>query len=716
MAIDLQAVRDLRASYSDQYEEMHVTFRNLRDVWHSRFWSLAERESQDRSITSIFRDLGRANRASLPPIRIVRPIIWQICVKYQTFLSPVPQVNYYMDAPESQERRHEMTTKERYTLGVWRAGMMAKRFREIAWYQPLMGDTFIGCYPDPARKIPVPILRDPEHAYPLKGFGGEVDSGHIFAWKERESTLRRAFKDYVPQADTALGKRGYLPSLGSRRGRETDPQIEVIEYSDEQEFARWAGTKKVAGVEHNFGFDIFEHAKFIEIPGETWGCGAVEQIVNLNEADNMIYSLLFQAVLENVFPTIVLTDPAKAPEELMKGPGSVIPLNPGGKFDIIAPPVAALPAQLGYLAQNKSSMMEAAGVSPADFGTSPASSIVTGAAINELQAGTGSTVEMVQSSLGFAMSRWNEKAVHIQRKLWPDHEITLNYMSPLTVADLRPSQGVVTVKGSELKGGTANEIVFNPAMNMHDKLVMWLQAKGGGLVSDQHILKQLGIPDPEAMQEEIFGEELTRAVLANLVQTLSSPDAQGVKESETQAFAFIEGTGVPGVTKPGLPRGQGGGMLPSLGQGGPPGGSAQSPGGPPNAGPQLGGQGLAQAKPLQLPPGAPVPATSEAAQSMPPGGGQNPLDQLAPKQPATLNTVVRALSQGTYAGRVWLVGEIVARGQTAGQVEVAVTDPADRQTVSGTAPQFDYIFHVVQGEPREQAVEVTSGQVSDASA
>lgn len=709
MAIDLQTVKDLKNSLDDEYGETHRKFKKLRDVYHGRYWEMAEQEAEARSITSIFRDIGRSNRQSMPPIRIVRNIIHEVAVKYQTYLSPVPMVNYYTDAPESDKRRQEMAIKERYTYGIWRAGAMSKVLNNVAWYQPLMGDAFIGIFPDTDRCIPVPVLRSPEHAFPLKGFGGAESTGHIFHWKERMSSVKRAFPEHADKIQASLGR--------TTQGRGSDPMVEIYEYSDQKEFARWVGAVKVNGVEHDFGFDLFAHAKFIDIPGEVFGHSAVEQAVQLNEADNMIYSLLFQAMIENIFPTIVLTDPAKAPEEIMKGPGSIIPLNPGGKFDVIAPPVQAVQTQLAYLASNKQAIQEATGMPGVNFGQSPATSIVTGAAVNALQgAGTGSTVEMVQGGLGLVMSQWCEKAIYMQQKMWPDDRITLNYVSPLTRAGGKAESGTMHMKGSDLKGGTANEIVWSPAMDVHDKLVMWLQAKGAGLVSDSYILKQIGIADPAAMQEEMFDEELDRAMLGFLVSQLAQPTPETISAAEEQAVAFLEGSNapihVPGVTSPGVPMGgaPSGGGAPQPGGSAPSGGAGPGGGlpGPAGVGPFAGGTGTVKAPPLPLPPGAPTP---EGAAPVGPPGQQAPpaLEPPQAKGPVTVNAVVRALTGGGYAGRVWLVGEIAVKGQTEGAVDVAVTDPADREAVAAQAPQFQFRFHVVDGEPAETAVEVTSG-------
>lgn len=402
----------------------------------------------------------------------------------------------------------------------------------------------------------------------------------------------------------------------------------------------------------------------------------------------------------------------------MKGPGSVITLNPGGKFEQAMPPLGALGAQLGYLASLKDSIQEQTGMPAVNFGVSPASSIVTGAAINELQgAGTGSTVQMVQGGLGLVMSRWNEMAIYQQKTMWPDTKVELNYMSPLTRAG-GGARGTMEVKGSELVGGTANEIIFSPAMDMHDKLVMMLQGKGAGLFSDQYILKNIGVPDPEAMQEEIFQETMEKTVLGFIIQQLqNAPSEQAAAQAEGQALSFIEGkpVHVPGVTRPGVlpnqpaPQSALPGGSPGMGatpppQGSPPGGGGPNLGSSAQIGP-AGGGGLIKSPPLPLPPGSPVPQGSEAAATM----GGSPLQSQETTAPTSLNTMMRLLAGGTYKGRVWLVGEIVGNGSTTGPVDVAVTDPADKQTIAGLSPQTQFRFHVVKGQPQESAQEVTSG-------
>jgi hypothetical protein len=700
LAVDLQHVRDMVATVEDEYTIRHEAFRALRRYWHGDYWRQATEASGQRSIQSIFRDLGKNSQAAFPDIKLVHNVIQEVCVKYQTFLAPTPMIQMYVDPPETDTRKQQATTKERYLYGLWRAGKMAQVLRrDVGWFLPLMGDVFLGCFPDFDKLHPVPIIRSPEHAYPISSFGGDHDDAIIFHWKERDSVLARTFPNYTRVADLSRSKVSFAGRL-IRKGKPSDPMVEVFEYSDDNEFARFAGLQKLNGVDHSFGFNIFNHLKFIEIPGEVWGHGAVEQAINLNEMGNALYSLLFQAVLENVFPTLVLIDPAKAPEEIMRGPGSVIPINPGGSVEWLHPPVNALASQIGFLGQNTSTIKEATGMPPVNFGQSPASSIVTGAAISELQgAGTGSTVEMVQSGVGLGLTEWNQKALYIQQTLFRDDKVTLHAAIPSSAMDMQGTRGAITVKGSQLIGSGNNEVVFSPAMNQHEKLVMWLQAKGGGLVSDRFIRNQIGIPDSEAMDEEILGEQLQQGVMQFYLQQLSDPSQAA--QIEDQGIAYIEGTKpehAPPTPHPLLNAPGGPNAAPPPTQGG---------GGPPVATLSGGGQEISPA--LMLPPGSPPPQGGAA--SPPPAPSAPGSAPASDAGGVTIQDAMSAFQSVQLQGRAWLVGEIVAKGSTSNAVEIAITNPDDQAALQQAA-QFPTVFHRISGEPQEQSVEITSQGVS----
>ena len=151
----------------------------------------------------------------------------------------------------------------------------------------------------------------------------------MFIWRVKESDAARAYPNYVPPDERFPG----IKKLARLRKRPNDDvadaagTVEVIEYSDANQWVRYVDDQLIAGVEHNYGYNLFEHVKFIDIPGEAFGHGAVEQALNINEVTNAAYSLMFQQAIENTFPMLVLEDPSKAPEDIQTGPGAVLPLN-----------------------------------------------------------------------------------------------------------------------------------------------------------------------------------------------------------------------------------------------------------------------------------------------------------------------------------------------------------------------------------------------------
>lgn len=571
----------LRRELEDDYRTRHAAFRSLRKYWQGDYWSVADKESH--AITSVFHDWAARTSDVGPDIKLVFNVVQAVCNKYQTFLTPLPQIRIPVDPPETDNRKAQAVRKQRYLYGCWNDESlpMSKVFNQAAWYLPLMGDCYLGAWPDMQKSRPCPLMRSPECAYPIRGFDGD-EEGVIFSWKVKESRIKKTYPEYQTRDErirASGGSRSY-----TKTGNDTDLTVEVLEYSDKIQWSRWIDGQEMNSVEHNLGFNLFEHLKFISVPDDVWGHGAVEQVINLNEMGNALYSLLFEAVIENVFPRLILEDAAKAPEEIATGPGAVIPLNPGGKAYFLNPPVQALGAQESFLGLNEHNIKQMAGMPEVSFGESPASSIVTGKAINELQgAGTGSMIEMVQGiGLGLGVEAWNEKAIIIGQTMFRDDKISL-YGREVDPISIRPKTFTMSIRGSELIGSPRNELVFSPALSMHEKVVMGLQMAGGGLVSKKWQREQAGIPDSEAMDEEIFGEAIAAAVLGNMLQQFSQdPQPGNVQKVEEEAFGFMMGS-TPAAEPHPLTQ------LPQPGQVGP--GAPQPPGGPqqPGQAPPIGG-------------------------------------------------------------------------------------------------------------------------------
>jgi hypothetical protein len=677
-----------------KHERRQFELAALRRYWQGNYWNdQANNRAGVSDVSQLFRDL-KANQSDVgPDLKLVHNLLQEICVKYQTFLSPVPQVRTFRDPPFSDNRRKQATLKERVIYGTWWMNKMARRMGEIGWYLPLMGDCFPGVWPDYDRKLVRMMIRTPEGAHPIRSaYDGKLDA-IVFRRDESQRALERAYPNFQVKAQP----RYRIPRIRANAGGEQ--RVEIIEWSDDNEYVLWAGDQELKRISHGFGFNLFSQMGFIPVPGEDYNHGAVEQIVSMVELGNAGYSLMFQAMLENVFPTMVITDPGKAPADILRGPGSVIPVGPGGKVEYLTPPAQALGIQMAFLRENSDKVLEAAAMPRVSLGQSPATSIVTGAAVNELQgAGTGSTIEMVQGTeIGPGLSDWNEKALWIYANEFKDDTIPMYAIERVSGMELsgRGNASSFTFKGSEIVGSYRNEVVFSPHMNDHEKLVMGLQELGAGIVSKRYVGQQIGIEDYDAMVEEIYQEKIEEALLDAIGASFAQdPTPEAVAPAEQKIAAFVDPS-APAAPHPLLAMGQAPPSLPA----GPP------PPGPTGAGGPAtfpGGTGTVAAPPLMEPQGAPAPGVPpQAAAPGPPAAASGP----------TLLQQVQTDMLGVHGiqGHVFLIGEIVQRGQTAGPVEVAVTDRADEQTITGALPQYQFKFSVIQGEPTEPHLEVTPG-------
>jgi hypothetical protein len=666
----------LKQELEPDYQERHNSHRRLRDFYHGRYWN--EVDSTARGVASIFRDISRPVSDVGPDIKLVRNLVFEVCVKYQSYLSSLPMIRTFTERPDSRRAKAQAALKERVLYATWAQANMNRSLTQIGWFGPLMGDCFHGIWPDFDRNTVMSVIRSPEWAFPVPSFDGSRMDAVIFSWKVPAARAKRQFPNWS-------GK-------GEEGGQ--SKQAEILEYSDDKCFYRWVDEELVNGVEHDLNFNLFDQVPFIEIPGEPWNHGAVEQSVNLVEAGNALYSLMMQAMIENVFPRLILEDPMKFDETIDFGAGATIGVNPGGKAYFLAPPTATMGEAVAMLQENERAIKQDTSMPDVSFGQFDAS-VITGKAVNALQgAGTGSLVEMVQGGgIGRALESWNEKALTIYQRMYTNDQVYLQGVQPQSMLDLNPRQFSVSFKGKEIIGSPRNEVVFSPYIDMHGKLVMALQAQGAGLTSKGWGREQIGISDSEAMNEEIVTEVIDDAVIGAIVAALQQdPSPEAADVAVGKATSYIEATPLPAAAPH---------PLLALGAGPP----AAGPGGQPIgnfAGPGAGGQFKVPA--LPLPAGAPVPQAGAPTQAAPGAPAV-----AAPSAGVSLQDALAAFQNVQLQGKAYLIGEIVVKGSTADAVEIAVTDDVDRQPLQDAAT-FPVVFHTVDGEPKEQFAEIGTGQ------
>jgi hypothetical protein len=667
--ISYDEAKQMLQELDPEFQDRHWQHQKLRQFWQGRFWE--QIDTQAHGLASIFRDVTSVKSDVGPDWKIVLPLVNEICVKYQSYLSGLPMIRTFVDRP-TRLARAQASLRERALYGTWSHVNMNQQLNQIAWFAPLMGDAFLGIWPDFEYNCVKALVRSPEHAYPVQNFDGSKLDALLFSWKTSRAKAKRAFPEWRDEG-----------------GSEDDNQVEILEHSDDGSFQRWVGGQQTNAVQHDLGFNLFDQVPFIHVPGDPWNHGAVEQAVGMVEAGSAIYSLMLQAMVEQVFPKLILEDPLKFSETMDAGPGAVIGVNPGGKAYYLNPPQGPLAQGAQMLHENERSIKQATATPDVSFGQFDAS-IITGKAVNALQgAGTGSVVEMVQgTAIGVALEAWNEKALTIYQRMFANDTIRLYGVQPQSMLDVNPRQFQVSFKGSEIVGSPRNEVVFSPYIDLHGKLVMALQAQGAGLVSKQYGREQIGISDSEEMQEQIVEEALDEAVIGAIIQALQEPTPEAADKALAQAVTYLDGgTSIPAAALTAAP-------APPPAQGGGNGGLPVAP---------LPGGGAVAAPAINLPPGAALGSQAGAPTEAAPQTG--PVSSPA-AGPVTLPRAQADLANAKIGGKAWLVGQIVAQGMTNGPVEVAITDQADRQPLADAA-SFDVQFHLVDGKPQEQAVEIT---------
>jgi len=153
----------LKRELEPLYQARHEEHRKLRQFYHGRYWQ--ETETQTRGVASIFKDTSSRSDIG-PDLKLVRNLIFDVCVKYQTYLSTLPMIRTFVDEPYSQRKRKQATLKERVLYATWTEAEMTRSLNQIAWFGPLMGDSFHGIWPDFDKNTVKSIVRSPEYRLP----------------------------------------------------------------------------------------------------------------------------------------------------------------------------------------------------------------------------------------------------------------------------------------------------------------------------------------------------------------------------------------------------------------------------------------------------------------------------------------------------------------------------------------------------------------------
>ncbi len=689
----------------ERYGFAHDTFRSLRRFYEGMIWQ--DEAAMTRSLVSVFRDLrhGGTEADREPDVRVTLPLIESVVSKFAALLTTVPQIEVLTPPVGYQGLRKEETCRaladqnEKFFYGLWEQARVRKHFAKQAWYLPLMGCSFTGCHPDFDAKTIKFLTRSPEYASPFWDAEFENMESILFEWEIAGDQAIAQYGQEVSAILESLGrnKRGLL-QFGRNQERSKRQVLKVIEYWDKDSKTTMVAGHKVQQVKHNLGFVPWVMTPFYLIPDEPFGRGVIEGNVPLFQKLNMLDSLELQAIIENVFATLVIIGPEGAPEDIERGPGAVIPVKQGGDVKYIAAPEVTMDLTKS-MGRSIDFLQRGTHFPGSAYGEGVASSITTGKAQHESLMPTGNMVEYVQGNISDSWERINEYALDMTQKLFKNREVVY-FGRQYTHEGMfsRPEKFQQTIKGSDLKDWARHELSFQPMLNMHEKVVMGLQLAGGGLVSKRWQRDQVGITDNNAMQDEILSEMQMEQQLAALMGM--AQQGAVTPEQVEQAFYRMEkggSMGLPTGPSPGMMAP--GGPMPPMPPGLPPPNSGGAPG------PEPGGQTL----PIAQNPGEGLPG--------------EPAGMPTPPQPQATGAFTLSGAVGDFSrlkkikGRIFLVGEIVQKGATDGPVEVTITNPIDKSTIINGLPDEYHgkiKFHNATQEPTEPHVEVGPGKTDGA--
>lgn len=674
----LEALEETQRNY-------HDTCSHLKKFWDGMMW--ADEEQMARSLTQIFRDMRHGSDLDRDPdVKVTLPLVEAVVTNYMAYLADTPQVNFltppvgYADLRGEDSRRALADQNQQYIYGVWEDNSVDLIFKWQAWYLALMGCCFLGTHPTPAGGIQY-VLRSPEYSFPVWDINYKRMSAIGFRWEVSEDVLREQYPEIDFTGFLDLDVKSYSRNAPKRR------YIEVVEWYDCYSKSLMVAGEVVLQTVHGLGFCPWTMPTFYMVPESDFGKGPIEGNVPLFQKLNMLDGLELQAIIENIFARLVLIAPQLAPEEIDNAAGAIIPIQAGGDAKWLTPPSTT--TDLGANVARSMDVLERGTHMPGSaYGEGVASSITTGKAQHESMMSTGAMVEYVQGNIGYAWNKINEMTMAMTEKLFPNVPIEM-----FGKAQLRSGMaGLLGGKehfyltldgGKKLKGWYRHELVFQPTMNVHEKLVMGLQGLGAGIYSKRFIRSLVGIADSDAMKDEILSEQVEEGMVAMWLQAAAAGQMDPAQVEEN-FLAMDKGGTVSPNFQPGTPGAGAPGQPPMLapapaGGGTPPLPAAQTQG----------------AMPSGTPPQASGPSKSDQS-------GQFTLDQA----------VEDFSSLKKIKGNIYLVGEIVQDGSTNGPIEVAVTDPIDKQTILNGLPS-DYhgqiSFHNVTQIPSEPFVDVTPG-------
>jgi hypothetical protein len=556
--------------------------------------------------------------------------------RYMDSNSAPPRVEAEPHGLDEASIRHA-DSKTRWIEKFYRSNNMATLFIQANFYQSLLDSAIFHVCPDPTSMTGVRIeLAVPEYYMPMPtGDDWNRNAYVIYAFrKQREHDI---FVDPMT----------------------THPQIgftDVVVYWDERWYVRVEDGVEMVRIEHNLGPDflVWVRACNIPIPHRYRGQGDVDQAVGLQNYINMLMSDFADMINYAANPITIVRGSKAGIGNLTFGPRAIWELERDGQAGFLqwsgAPPTAE-----AQILRSIQAFEDVSGVSSPAFGREIPSG-TSGQAVRSLLAGFNTRLGTKQQLGGEALARMNMTAMCMAERFFPDRGIDIIGEDPKS----GKREGRI-VKPREFAGFYENKVSFDPT-DPSTRFFQELEKKKEGLQSRYTTMKNLGT-------QNVY-EELER------IRLEATDEAQHANSMGLAQQGKLPPPGAPGA--PGMP-----------GAGGASGDPGFDPSGlvPPDADKAKLRElllGAAPARPAES--RAPKPALIASPNSTggSTGGPQNLPDtaqRIGIDQVAALLRPGQGKPAPALNGAVAVIGDAAKQGYTEGQLQFAISDPADEQEI-----------------------------------
>jgi hypothetical protein len=404
-----------------------------------------------------------------------------------------------------EDARRLAEQEEGILYGTWERNNAAETFQKTAWDSFVLRRGLIYVWWDPSKEMVRFKNCPPEHFYP------EYDGDEIYRamYVQRRSTmaLKEQFPEYASQIieDSAMD---FPPIAGASLDRVTAPgQTTVIDvFVRGGKFYRCMGNAFIS-----LDLDLpFEEVPFIEFPcypvsGETEPLNMLDQLVELNQYLDQLFSQQADIIAKYANPTILDKASGQAPEAIRKAmgsPGAVIPIKRDGNVELLnwQGSVPAIGEQMTFAID---ALFDLAGKPRSSFGQTITnqSGVVTNLALTP----TLQSNEFHESIWGRKLSRLNEWIL----ALWEKNRAgdIIEFKGRKTGQSGSTKFYEVDITGEEIAGWYKNEIKWPSAIRTDDPV--YIQNNLNQLTSDPPAmslytyLEKAGVQDVEAEIDRI---------------------------------------------------------------------------------------------------------------------------------------------------------------------------------------------------------------------